>query len=84
MRGKCCEKNRVLTFRELIPELESTKCQDSVFVHSISPLVWDSVLRPEMFGLLKDKIPLVCQAAGYSLWFGLVWFNCDLFPMGSS
>ena len=70
MGGKCYEKNSSLFVDSFFPELESTKCEDSVFVHSMSPHVWDSVFfRAEMFGLLKDKIPLVCwsQGSGYSL-----------------
>ena len=30
-------------------------------------------------GPTDQKLYFVCLT-----WFGLVWFNCDLFPMGSS
>ena len=44
MGGNAVKKKESSLFVDsFFPELESTKCEDSVFVHSISPSVLDSV-----------------------------------------
>ena len=73
--GKCCEKNRVPSFCRLCffqswKNTESTKSGDSVFFHSISPHVWDSVFfRADIFRLLSLSLPLICWSQGFGYGF---------------